>query len=114
MARGRLSRVTPEQREEMVRRFVAGEMMSDIASDMSISSVTVQYQIRRVAGCKERMKLRTRSPQRVEQDARPAPLRVVTFSCAEARRLHDMGRPVTQIAALMRAPYRDVIAALEA
>ena len=49
--------------------------------------------------------------QRMAAASLPAP--VGSFSVAEVRRLRDRGVPLTGIAALLRASYREVAAALE-
>lgn len=117
-------RLTESERIEMMRRYVAGVPTAQIAKDFGVSD-SYPSQIAAKMHVKRRVQHEPRDPEAtvakrraladvlaedIAKPSRPAPMNV--NSAAEIRRLFGLGRKRTEIAALLRCPYRVVDAAL--
>ncbi|MES0071919.1 hypothetical protein [Mesorhizobium sp. M0058] len=120
-----MARMTEERRKELLAQYVAGVPTAQIAKDFGVSEsypsqLAARFNLKRRAQHYPRdpedtkARRRARSALLVEEvatPAKPAPMHVT--SALEIRRLAAMGKGRTQIAALLRCPYRVVDAALE-
>ncbi len=119
--------LSEEKRQEMMRLYVSGVPTADIAKAFGMSGsypsqLAAKLGITRNSGqrkprdpgeaaTKRHHRARIQSkPKQVIAPPAPAPMNV--NSAAEIRRLFGLGRGRTQIAALLRCPYRVVDAAL--
>jgi hypothetical protein len=121
-------RLTESERIEMMRRYVAGVPTAQIARDFGVSD-SYPSQIAAKMHVKRRVEHEPRDPEDrlakrrdvararalaeredIAKPVKPAPMNV--NSVAEIRRLFGLGRKRTEIAALLRCPYRVVDAAL--
>lgn len=111
--------LTESKRLEIMRQYVAGVPTAQIAKDFGVShsypsQLAARYDIkRRVQHTRDPMAKiarRALADCLVDEIAKPPPMNV--NSAAEVRRLAAMGKGRTQIAALLRCPYRLVDEAL--
>jgi hypothetical protein len=122
--------LTESQRQELCRQYLAGVPTAQIAKTFGVSQsypsqMAAKYNLPRRHSDELRQAVSEKaSAARAERNAaktarqievdpereKPAPMNV--NSVAEIRRLFGMGRKRTEIAALLRCPYRVVDAAL--
>jgi hypothetical protein len=116
-----MPRMTEEQRQALLKQYVAGVPVAQIAYDFNVSQsypsqLAARYNIRRGTRQYARERAAETEPAPladvlVDDVAAPSPATNVS-SVAEIRRLAAMGKGRTAIAALLRCPYRVVDEAL--
>ncbi len=117
--------LSEDKRREMMRLYVAGVPTAEIAKAFGMSAsypsqlaarLNVTRRVQRpprdpeAAAEKRRARAEARAKASPVEPAKPEPMNI--NSAAEIRRLFGMGRGRTEIAALLRCPYRVVDAAL--
>lgn len=118
-------KLDPDQWDDAMRRYVAGEVVTEIAAYYSVSPSAIQKHASRHGFRRKtahRIKIEGGYKRRAERQLAktpPMPPRpkvavpiVYSQTTSEIVRLHTMGRSRSEIGALLRMPYRDIDAAL--
>lgn len=116
-------KVEREKVDAIVKELILGRTYVEVALLFNLSLETIKNIAKRrsiipASGQYDGIRQHRRTPPRryegkprmVQADEPPRP--VSSFSYAEARRLKARGMGITAIAAMLRAPYRDVMEAL--